>query len=794
MTPHFNIPLPIIDKTAGAVRPVVVFRGIPTALGSRKPNRNWVNWRWSWKGSRWDKPPLRARDLHNASTAEADSWATADEAEATAGRQHVGIGYVLTSDPDLCVLDLDNVIDENGGVAPWAEALIIECGSYTERSPSGSGFKIFGIASGLDLISTKVPAPSGELEIFHHARRYVVVTGASDAPDAPLSDLTGVVTRILGQREPVATAAASERAESRREDVAKALDGYWSPDDYADWVEAALALHGVPWGEEMWLEWSKKSPKFEEAENRKKWSQTQPNRGITPRTILARVPRAVLGQWARAHGHGAWSRPYSEILDAARTVDGGNAEAVTALVAEVAHLDPIQCESALKEIKKRTGLGIGALRRQAAISTQGPPDQLVLARMVVDQLGRANILFTNGALWGWTARGVWKEQDDRLYKQGIQHTADTEGVTISATLVNGVLDVFKSEVLSPNHRFNQGNPEVVNCLNGELELLEARWCLVPHRRDHFRTTQIPVAYDPAATAPAFMAFLNQVFRDDPDGNDKVRAVLELMGYTLMSHARHEKFVILIGPGANGKSVLLSVIEALCGVENVAGVQPSQFHRTFQRAHLDQKLANIVTELRQGEIIADAELKAITSGEASTVEHKFRDPFVMHPFATCWFGANHMPHTRDFSDALFRRATILPFGRVFSPGEQDPMLKDKLKAELPGILRMALEAYRMALLVGFTDASSSQAAKQEWRLEADQVAQFVEERCVRAIHGKILIGTLYETYRSWALEQGITRTVSKKSLRERLTRLGFGETRQSYGRFVVGLEIASEGFV
>ena len=108
-----------------------------------------------------------------------------------------------------------------------------------------------------------------------------------------------------------------------------------------------------------------------------------------------------------------------------------------------------------------------------------------------------------------------------------------------------------------------------------------------------------------------------------------------------------KRAILIGAGANGKSVLLSVLYALAGPENVAGVQPSSFDNRFQRAHLHQKLVNIATGLKQGEVIADAELKAITSGEPATVEHEHKDPFVMRPFAACWFGTNHMPHTRDF---------------------------------------------------------------------------------------------------------------------------------------------------
>ena len=246
--------------------------------------------------------------------------------------------------------------------------------------------------------------------------------------------------------------------------------------------------------------------------------------------------------------------------------------------------------------------------------------------------------------------------------------------------------------------------------------------------------------------------------------------------------------MLIGPGANGKSVLLAVLEGLLGSENVAGVQPANFDRSFQRAHLHQKLANIVTELKQGEVIADAELKAITSGEPATVEHKFKDPFVMRPFATCWFGTNHMPHTRDFSEALFRRATILQFNRTFAKEEQDPQLKDKLQAELPGILNMCLDAYARAVSDGFTEPQSSNEAKKEWRLEADQVALFVDEACRREPGARTPVGDLFMAYQSWAAENGISKTMSQKGLRDRLTRLGFGAERDRSARYVTGLRV------
>lgn len=173
-----------------------------------------------------------------------------------------------------------------------------------------------------------------------------------------------------------------------------------------------------------------------------------------------------------------------------------------------------------------------------------------------------------------------------------------------------------------------------------------------------------------ATAPRFGLFLEEIFKGDPGSADKGQIVLEAMGYTLVPDCFLEKFFMLIGAGANGKSVLLRVLAALVGREHVTAVQPSQFENRFQRAHLHSKLANIITEIAEGAEIADAQLKSLVSGETSTAEHKHRDPFDFTPYAKHWFGTNHLPYTRDFSDALFRRAIVLAFNNKFDGERRD----------------------------------------------------------------------------------------------------------------------------
>lgn len=495
---------------------------------------------------------------------------------------------------------------------------------------------------------------------------------------------------------------------------------------------------------------------------------------------------------ASARDKGYAPREYAEILnDAKALTKDSEPDAIDAILREIVPLPAIQKRQVRQVIKRATGLPFSVMEEaeNGYFDDDGGTDDLQLARSLVQQIGRDDVLGADTFVWQWRDTGVWQKQEDRTVKQWVQHHLADNADGVKKSLVDSVTDLFRTEIFQPNHHFDVGPSECVNTLNGELALIDGHWQLHPHNREHYRTTQIPVSYDPTAQAPRFIQFMGEVFKGDPDAGDKAQALLEMIGYTLMAHCRHERFIILVGTGANGKSVLLSVLEALAGPENVAGVQPSQFDQSFKRAHLHGKLANIVTEIKQGEVIDDASLKAIVSGEPSTVEHKFKDPFVMRPFSTCWFGTNHMPHTRDFSDALFRRALVVEFNNKFKPelGNCDPQLKEKLLDELPGILSLALDAYADALQDGFTMPESCKQASSQWRLEADQVAQFVEDECTFDPSGKIKPQALFNAYKEWADENGIHKRLAQKSFGDRLVMLGCERRKSNGDRYITGLK-------
>jgi len=456
-----------------------------------------------------------------------------------------------------------------------------------------------------------------------------------------------------------------------------------------------------------------------------------------------------------------------------------------------AHYEAIRRQ--LKQNKVRVTELDEHMRKYTSSTARPQKDHLDYAQDVIQIIGAQNILSSHSHVWRWSKTGVWQPLPDRALKQNVQNALAQNQNSVLRGLIDAVCDVLKTEIYQDEHDWNQ-NPNIINMLNGELHYEAGHWVLKPHQREHYRTTQIPLAYNPDADAPRFKQFLREIFAGDADADCKQKALLELIGYTLVSHARYEKFALLIGGGANGKSVVLDVVKALVGKDNVAAVQPSEFSNKFQRAHLHMKLANLVTEIKEGGQMADSELKAITTGELTTAEHKNKNPFDFEPFCTCWFGTNHMPHTRDHSDALFRRAVILTFNNTFIMGvNADPDLKPKLLNELQGILNLALAAYlNVVKAKAFTDPQSSIEAKAAWKKDVDQVAQFIEERCTLDNKHEISSKALYADYKDWASESGISRTLNRKNFTNRLKRHGCDTKRGTAGkRMIAGVRIGWE---
>jgi putative DNA primase/helicase len=93
--------------------------------------------------------------------------------------------------------------------------------------------------------------------------------------------------------------------------------------------------------------------------------------------------------------------------------------------------------------------------------------------------------------------------------------------------------------------------------NGVLDLRTGE--LRPHDRALLMTKVVPAAYDPDATCPAWLAFLDRIM----GGNAELIAFLQrAVGYSLTGSTGERCLIFLYGSGANGKSTFLEILRAL----------------------------------------------------------------------------------------------------------------------------------------------------------------------------------------------------------------------------------------
>jgi hypothetical protein len=152
---------------------------IPQDLRARP---QWVCWKLEERGGKTTKVPYSPNGQH-AKSSDPATWTTFEEA-CKASRDYAGVGYVFSPDDPFVGIDLDDCLDTDGTVRPWAMPILVSfADTYMEVSPSGTGVKVFtkGTLKG----SCKGPIEDGAVEIYDRGR-FFTVTGQrwNDAPIA----------------------------------------------------------------------------------------------------------------------------------------------------------------------------------------------------------------------------------------------------------------------------------------------------------------------------------------------------------------------------------------------------------------------------------------------------------------------------------------------------------------------------------------------------------------------------------------------------------------------------------
>jgi P4 family phage/plasmid primase-like protien len=270
------------------------------------------------------------------------------------------------------------------------------------------------------------------------------------------------------------------------------------------------------------------------------------------------------------------------------------------------------------------------------------------------------------------------------------------------------------------------------------------------------TSRLPVIYNPDATCPRWLQFLDEIL---PGQQQEIDWLQEYVGYSLYRSWDFDRVILLLGDGENGKSTLLDVIRFILGNENCTTIGLYDLcNGRWYTAELYKKLANIDADTATKDLENTSRFKTVTGGDRVMGERKGKNPFFFDSYAKHFMSANKMPYCYDDTDAFYRRWFIIKFFVQFKQGDprRDPQLKQKLLAEQEGILIWALKG--LLRLLGnnqFSDPPSTTSVKAEWNRLSNPVYSFIySPGVVIDSDGEYILQDFYEDYieycKTWGL--------------------------------------------
>lgn len=287
----------------------------------------------------------------------------------------------------------------------------------------------------------------------------------------------------------------------------------------------------------------------------------------------------------------------------------------------------------------------------------------------------------------------------------------------------------------------------------------------------YRSTHI--TYDPAATCPRWIRFLDEIFSGD---EDIISWIKRAIGYSLTGSTREQCLFIMFGGGENGKSTFAGILSRLLGDYAISAASS-----TFKVKKLQDGIPNDIARMRGARIVTSIEIgegaqldeeriKNLTGEDIVHGRFLYQEGFDFVPECKFWIAANHKPTIKGTDWAIWRRLRLIPFNVKFPREIRDNLLGEKLRSELPGILNWAVEGCLEWQTDGLGTPDVISTATEAYREEQDVVSRFICERCEIDASESVLSEELFTDYTEWCNGSG----------EKPLSRYGFGLKLREHG--------------
>jgi len=294
-------------------------------------------------------------------------------------------------------------------------------------------------------------------------------------------------------------------------------------------------------------------------------------------------------------------------------------------------------------------------------------------------------------------------------------------------------------------------------------------------------------YDPKADCPRWKQFIHEVMGGH---TGMVEFLQRATGYSLTGSTREQKLFLLLGDGANGKSIFLNLLSALLG--DYAAASSFDCFDADQRNTVGNDLAVLkgkrlvtVIESDADRRLSEARVKAVTGGDAISCRFLYGEPFNYRPTWKLWLATNSKPVIKGTDNGIWRRILLIPFEQSFA-GREDKNLDRTLRAELPGILNWALEGLRSWHEQGLNPPAKITEATNEYRSESDIFGQWLDLKTLKAPRAETPAMDLFRSYKDFCFEIGLRHSPVMQSWGREMASRGYTKERKRTGYVYFGI--------
>jgi P4 family phage/plasmid primase-like protien len=259
-------------------------------------------------------------------------------------------------------------------------------------------------------------------------------------------------------------------------------------------------------------------------------------------------------------------------------------------------------------------------------------------------------------------------------------------------------------------------------------------------------------YEEMAETPVFDKFVDQITLGRADLKEYLLTVL---AYLVSGDRKLQKFFILKGGGANGKSTLISLLSKIIGDKFVTSISLSKLNEKFALSSVVGKRLIIASENECSQKISTETIKKLTGDDLVEIEQKYKDRYSDKLQVETLFAINNEIQFSENSYGLKRRLVVIPFDYRIKEAEMDFDLEKKLEVEIPDIMRkfigihfnFANGGYRLPYCKDVEEAKKKFLDEGLRTNLGEGIFDFLEENLVIDPEGRISKKELYKNFKN-----------------------------------------------